>query len=313
KLSRLLMEIPVFTVDAFTNLPFKGNPAAVCLLENELQDELYQKIAAEMNLSETAFVTKLKPTDDFCSGARLGLRWFTPTNEIALCGHATLAAAAVLFYQKENTNPVVAFETLSGELRVRRRGESLVMDFPLNRPQVQVGCPTLTHFLLKNQSSSVPVIAQPNARVTVQAAVGAAPVQEVCYCKTTKKLLLCLADTCDRAALASLNPVAETLLRSDHSGKVKSIVVTIRGAAASPPGYDFFSRNFAPWHGIPEDPVTGSAHTVLAAYWAEKLGKKKMLAYQCSRRGGELELELRDNRVDIAGRAVVILQGTLKL
>ncbi|XP_026869949.1 phenazine biosynthesis-like domain-containing protein [Electrophorus electricus] len=286
------MEIPVFTVDAFTNLPFKGNPAAVCLLENELQDELYQKIAAEMNLSETAFVTKLKPTDDFCSGARLGLRWFTPTNEIALCGHATLAAAAVLFYQKENTNPVVAFETLSGELRVRRRGESLVMDFPLNRPQVQ-DC---------NEFKDL-----------IKAAVGAAPVQEVCYCKTTKKLLLCLADTCDRAALASLNPVAETLLRSDHSGKVKSIVVTIRGAAASPPGYDFFSRNFAPWHGIPEDPVTGSAHTVLAAYWAEKLGKKKMLAYQCSRRGGELELELRDNRVDIAGRAVVILQGTLKL
>ncbi|XP_076831095.1 phenazine biosynthesis-like domain-containing protein [Brachyhypopomus gauderio] len=286
------MEIPVFTVDAFTNVPFKGNPAAVCLMENELEDELYQNIAAEMNLSETAFVTKLKSTDDFCSGGRFSLRWFTPTNEIALCGHATLASAAVLFYKKENTNPVVVFETLSGELQVRQRGESLVMDFPLNKPQLQ----DYSEF-----------------KDLLKAAVGDMPVQEVCYCKTTKKLLVRLADTCDRSDLASLNPVAETLLKSEHSGKVKSLVITIKGSPTSPQGYDFFSRNFAPWNGIPEDPVTGSAHTVLAAYWSEKLGKKKMLAFQCSKRGGELELDLRDNRVDIAGRAVVVLQGTLNL
>ncbi|XP_072533139.1 phenazine biosynthesis-like domain-containing protein 1 [Salminus brasiliensis] len=287
------MEIPVFTVDAFTNLPFKGNPAAVCLLENKLHDELYQKIAAEMNLSETAFVTKLKSTDSFCSGARFGLRWFTPTNEIALCGHATLASAAVLFYRKENTNLVVAFETLSGELQVRQHGESLVMNFPLNKPEVQ-------DF---NKFNTV-----------LRATVGDLPIQEVCYCKTTKKLLVRLADTCDRSALTSLSPVAETLLKSETSGKVKGVIVTIKGAPALQPGYDFFSRNFAPWNGIPEDPVTGSAHTILAAYWSEKLGKKKMLAYQCSRRGGELELQLRDDgRVDIAGRAVVILQGTLDL
>lgn len=287
------MEIPIFTVDAFTNLPFKGNPAAVCLLENTLQDELYQKIAAEMNLSETAFVTKLKPTDSFSSGARFGLRWFTPTNEIALCGHATLASAAALFFKKENPNPVVTFETLSGELQVRQHGESLVMNFPLNKPEVQ-------DF---NKFSNV-----------IKATVGDLPVQEVCYCKTTKKLVVRLADTCDRSALTSLSPVAETLLRSESSGKVKSIIVTIKGAPTVQPGYDFFSRNFAPWNGIPEDPVTGSAHTVLAAYWSEKLGKKKMLAYQCSKRGGELELEVRDDgRVDIAGRAVILLQGTLKL
>ncbi|XP_017571293.1 phenazine biosynthesis-like domain-containing protein 1 isoform X1 [Pygocentrus nattereri] len=287
------MEIPVFTVDAFTNLPFKGNPAAVCLLDNELQDELYQNIAAEMNVSETAFLTKLKSTDTFSSGARFGLRWFTPINEIALCGHATLASAAVLFHRKENTNPVVVFETLSGELRVRQHGESLVMDFPLNKPEVQD----------RNKHKNL-----------LKAVVGDLPVQDVYYCKTTKKLLVRLADTCDRSALTSLNPVAETLLKCEDSGKVKSVVVTIKGAPTSQPGYDFFSRNFAPWHGIPEDPVTGSAHTVLAAYWTGRLGKKKMLAYQCSRRGGELELELRDDgRVDIAGRAVVLLQGTLKL
>ncbi|TSK22615.1 Phenazine biosynthesis-like domain-containing protein 2 [Bagarius yarrelli] len=244
------MEIPIYTVDAFTNLPFKGNPAAVCLLENALKEDLYQNIAAEMNLSETAFITKLQPNEDFTSG---------------------------------NTNSVLAFETLSGELLVRQRGESLVMDFPLNKPEVQ-------------------------------AAVGDLPIQEVCYCKTTKKLLVRLLDTCDRSVLTSLNPVTGALLKSEDSGRINSLIITVKGAPTLSPGYDFYSRNFAPWLGVAEDPVTGSAHTVLAAYWSEKLGKKKMLAYQCSRRGGELELELiGDKRVDIAGRAVVLLQGTLTL
>ncbi|KAF4090542.1 hypothetical protein AMELA_G00053210 [Ameiurus melas] len=174
------MEIPIYTVDAFTNLPFKGNPAAVCLLENELEVELYQKIADEMNLSETAFITKLKPTEDFCSGARFGLRWFTPTHEINLCGHATLASAAVLFYKKENTNSVVTFETLSGELLVHQRGESLVMDFPLNKPEVQD----------RKKFNDI-----------LKAAVGELPIQDVCYCKTTKELLVRLHDTCDRYRL----------------------------------------------------------------------------------------------------------------
>ncbi|KAM9476802.1 phenazine biosynthesis-like domain-containing protein [Clarias gariepinus] len=286
------MEIPVYTVDAFTNLPFKGNPAAICLLENELKEELYQKIAAEMNLSETAFITCLKSTEDFCSGARFGLRWFTPTNEIRLCGHATLASAAVLFYEKKNTNSVLAFETLSGELLVHQRGDSLVMDFPLNKPEVQD----------KKKFNDI-----------LKAAVGDLPIQEVCHCKTTKKLLVRLLDTCDRSVLTSLSPVSESLLKSEDCGRVKSLIITVKAAPNSQPGYDFYSRNFAPWVGVPEDPVTGSAHTVLAAYWSEKLGKKKMLAYQCSRRGGELELELRGDRVDIAGQAVVLLRGILKL
>ncbi|XP_027030724.1 phenazine biosynthesis-like domain-containing protein 2 [Tachysurus fulvidraco] len=287
------MEIPIYTVDAFTNLPFKGNPAAVCLLENELKDELYQKIAAEMNLSETAFITKLQPTEDFCSGARFSLRWFTPKNEIALCGHATLASAAVLFYKKGNTNSVLAFETLSGELLVHQRGESLVMNFPLNKPEVQD---------------------QKKFNNILKAAVGDLPIQEVCYCKTTKKLLVRLLDTCDRSVLTSLSPATDALLKSEDSGRIKSVIITVKGAPSAQPGYDFYSRNFAPWVGVPEDPVTGSAHTVLAAYWSEKLGKKKMLAYQCSRRGGELELELKgDTRVDIAGRAVIVIQGILKL
>ncbi|XP_055027214.2 phenazine biosynthesis-like domain-containing protein [Misgurnus anguillicaudatus] len=286
------MEIPVFTVDAFTNLPFKGNPAAVCLIENELRDELYQSIAAEMNLSETAFITR-RNSGDFSSGARFGLRWFTPKTEVPLCGHATLASAAVLFYMKNNVNPVVVFETLSGELCVRQNEESIIMDFPLNKPKIQ---------------------AQHEVKDLLKAVVGDLPIQDVCYSETTKKLMVCLADTCERSKLTSLKPEADALLRNESTGKIKGVIVTMKGAPTAQPGYDFYSRYFAPWVGILEDPVTGSAHTVLAGYWSEKLGKKKMLAYQCSSRGGELELEIRDDgRLDISGRAQIILQGTLKL
>ncbi|XP_052428794.1 phenazine biosynthesis-like domain-containing protein [Carassius gibelio] len=286
------MEIPIFIVDAFTNVPFKGNPAAICLMENELRDDLYQSIAAEMNLSETAFITKGNSVD-FSSGARFGLRWFTPTNEIPLCGHATLASAAVLFYMKKNVNPVLVFETMRGELYVRQHEESLIMDFPLNKPNPQD---------------------QHEIKDLLKAAVGDLPIQDVCYCPTTKKLMVRLADACDRSELVSLRPEAQSLLRNETTGKIRSLIITLKGAESTQSGYDFYSRVFAPWVGVPEDPVTGSAHTVLAGYWSEKLNKKKMLASQCSSRGGEVKLEIRnDGRLDIIGLAQIILQGTLKI
>ncbi|XP_073690097.1 phenazine biosynthesis-like domain-containing protein [Garra rufa] len=286
------MEIPIFTVDAFTNVPFKGNPAAICLIENELRDDLYQSIAAEMNLSETAFITK-RDSMDFSSGARFGLRWFTPKCEVKLCGHATLASAAVLFYLKKNVNPVLAFETLSGELYVRQDEESIIMDFHLNKPNPQD---------------------QHEIKELLKAVVGDVPIQDVCFSPTTEYLLIRLADTCDRSALTSLKPEEEALLKNESTGKIKGVIVTMKGAPTAQPGYDFYSRFFDPWLGVLEDPVCGSAHTVLAAYWSEKLSKKKLLAYQCSRRGGELGLEVRDDgRVNISGRAQIILQGTLKI
>lgn len=287
------MEIPLFIVDAFARSPFEGNPAAVCLLEKALEEELYQNIAAEMNLSETVYITKLNTNDDFSSGSRFSLRWFTPIHEIPLCGHATLASAAVLFYKKENTNPAVVFETLSGELRVRQRGESIVMDFPLNKPEVQD----------RNEYKDF-----------LKALLGDLPVQDVSLCKTTTNLQVRLMDTCDRSAFRTIKPEAGALLRHEDGSKFKGVIVTMKGDPTSQVKYDFYSRYFAPWHGVLEDPVCGSAHTVLAGYWSEKLGKKKMLAYQCSKRGGELGLELRDDgRVDITGRAAVVVQGTLKL
>ncbi|XP_070693415.1 phenazine biosynthesis-like domain-containing protein 1 [Pempheris klunzingeri] len=287
------MEIQVFTVDAFTNLPFKGNPAAICPLMHELSDDLYQKIAAELNLSETAFITRINPSDTFTTGSRFCLRWFTPTNEVNLCGHATLASAAVMFQYKKNINPTLVFETKSGDLAVTQRGEGYVMDFPLNPPTQE----------------------DPNEfRDIIKAAVGNHMIQDVYLSSNTKKLMVRLADSCDRAVLTSLKVDPVALQRSEKTGKVKGLIITMKGSPDCPPGYDFYSRFFSPWNGIPEDPVTGSAHTVLGSYWSKELGKRKMLAYQCSSRGGELELEVRDDgRINIAGQTVTVLQGTMTL
>ncbi|XP_070767319.1 phenazine biosynthesis-like domain-containing protein 1 [Enoplosus armatus] len=288
------MEIPVFTIDAFTNLPFKGNPAAICPLMQELSDDLYQRIAAEMNLSETAFITRINPSDTFTTGSRFRLRWFTPTTEVNLCGHATLASAAVLFQHKKNVNPTLVFETKSGDLAVAQQGDGYVMDFPLNPPTQEK---------------------EPNKfRDIIKAAVGNHPIQDVYLSSNTKKLMVRLADSCDRSVLTSLKVDPVALQSTERSGRVKGLILTMKGSPDCQPGYDFYSRYFAPWNGIPEDPVTGSAHTVLGSYWSKKLGKKKMLAYQCSSRGGELELEVSDDgRINIAGQTVTVLQGTIAL
>uniref|UniRef100_A0AAQ4QFZ7 Phenazine biosynthesis-like protein domain containing 2 n=1 Tax=Gasterosteus aculeatus aculeatus TaxID=481459 RepID=A0AAQ4QFZ7_GASAC len=284
------MEIPVYILDAFTNLPFKGNPAAICPLMHELRDDLYQRIAAEMNLSETAFITRVNPSENFTTGSRFRLRWFTPTTEINLCGHATLASAAVLFKHKKNVNPKLVFETRSGDLAVTQQGEGLCLL-----------CVCVLIFV-----SALACV--------IKAAVGNHPIQDVYLCAQTKKLLVRLSDSCDRSVLTSLKVDPVALQRSETSGRVKGLIITMKGSPEIQPGYDFYSRYFAPWNGVPEDPVTGSAHTVLGSYWSNKLGKNKMLAYQCSSRGGELQLEVRpDGRINIFGESVTVLQGTITL
>ncbi|XP_026234304.1 phenazine biosynthesis-like domain-containing protein 2 [Anabas testudineus] len=287
------MEIQVFIIDAFTNLPFKGNPAAVCLLMHELSDDIYLKTAAEFNLAETAFITKVDQSDSFTTGSRFSLQWFTPTTEINLCGHATLASAAALFQHKKNINPVLVFETRSGDLSVTRQGGSYVMDFPLNPPTKE----------------------DPNEfRDVIKAAVRNHPVQDVYLSSNTKKLAIRLADSCGRSVLTSLKVDPVALQSSETSGRVMEVIITMKGSPDEQPGYDFYYRNFSPWYGIPEDPVTGSDLTVIGSYWSEELGKKKMLAYQCSSRGGELELEVRDDgRINITGQTVTVLQGTITL
>ncbi len=276
--------IRIFQVDAFTQEPFRGNPAAVCLLSHDYEDAILRAIAAEMNLSETAFVTPLD-TEDWKTATHFSLRWFTPQVEVRLCGHATLATGVVLLNVIGVSAPQITFETLSGELVAKRatRG-SVLLDFPADPPQP---------------------LAPPTA--ILEALGGATGMVETLYASQTQKLLVCLEEESQVRALA---PDYSRLKAAPVPEIVKGVIVT----AASQTPYDFISRYFAPWVGIDEDPVTGSAHTVLAPYWAARLKKTALDAYQASARGGALHVRLvGDARVELLGYAVVVLEGNLQI
>ncbi|XP_052782792.1 phenazine biosynthesis-like domain-containing protein 1 isoform X2 [Mya arenaria] len=282
-------ELSIFTVDAFTAQPFTGNPAAVVLVpgSTDLPDVLQQTIASEMNLSETVYIRTLPDGGDFKTGCRFGIRWFTPTNEVPLCGHATLASAAVLFFCQGNTNPTLTFESASGPLSARRTGSGITLDFPLNPVQP-----------FTRAANIIKEICEPSH------------VQDVQYSPATKKLVLRLQDNLSRDYLESLSPDTRSLQASDVSGDVKGVIVTLKGTPEAA-DYDFLSRYFAPWNGIPEDPVTGSAHTVLADYWRGQLGKSSFKARQCSPRGGDLGVAIVGDRVELTGSACVVMRGHL--
>ena len=267
-------QAPFYQIDAFTDAPFKGNPAAVCLMPCDLEDDLYQNIAKEMNLSETAFVeeTSLKGI--------YNLRWFTPAREVPLCGHATLASAYVLFEHAGFDGERITFHTLSGALYAENTPDGVRLDFPRNDP-FEVDPPE-----------------------EVLEALGVSEPKEVQYSDTNQKLLVLLGDP---AEVRSCSPDFEALLAADNPLGWRGVIVTAKG----PSPYDFVSRFFAPLMGINEDPVTGSAHTVLAPYWADRLGKNVMEAYQSSERGGELHVELTGERVLITGKATTVVVGTL--
>jgi len=271
---RAMNPIPTFQVDAFSAYPFKGNPAAVCVLEQPLDEGVMQKIAMEMNLSETAFC---HPLDD---GA-YSLRWFTPTVEVPLCGHATLATAKVLFDEMGYEGDVIRFQTKSGELAARKDGEGISLDFPADTTEP----------------------CEPSAELL--AALGIDDHVEAVKSISVSRLLLRVKDA---DAVKKLRPDFSAMSAADDP--IFGVIVTAEGAE----GCDFVSRYFAPWRGVDEDPVTGAAHTVLTPYWAERLGKKEMAAYQASERGGKLLVEVTDHgRVILTGKAVVVLRGRLSL
>ena len=259
------MRIPLYQIDAFTGRLFAGNPAAVCPLKEWLEDQQLQAIAAENNLSETAFFV---PCGDVYQ-----LRWFTPAVEVDLCGHATLASAFVILNCLDPRREAVRFETRSGELVVRRDGELLSMDFPARAPS----------------RCEVPS--------DLVEALGAAP----CEVWEARDYLAVYHAEEEIRALA---PDMRALVAVGHF----AVIVTAPGLEA-----DFVSRFFAPASGVPEDPVTGSAHCTLVPYWARRLGKTQLHARQVSARGGELWCEHRGDRVTIAGRAVRYLEGTIYL
>ncbi|XP_064344192.1 phenazine biosynthesis-like domain-containing protein isoform X3 [Camelus dromedarius] len=226
------------------------------------------------------------------AGSCFGLRWFTPASEVPLCGHATLASAAVLFHKMKNANSTITFVTLSGELKARRAEDGIVLDLPLYPAHPQ-------DFL--------------EVEDLIKTAIGDTLVQDIRYSPDTRKLLVRLSDTYNRSFLESLKVNTQNLPQVENTGKVKGLILTLKGEhGGQTQEFDFYSRYFAPWVGVAEDPVTGSAHTVLSSYWSQQLGKKDMHAFQCSHRGGELKISLRpDGRVDIEGGAALVLEGTL--
>jgi PhzF family phenazine biosynthesis protein len=260
---------PVFQVDAFAERPFGGNPAAVCVLEHDLDDVLMQQIAVEMNLSETAF---LRRQDD----GHWQLRWFTPTVEVDLCGHATLASAHTLWQELGAPDPRLEFETRSGTLRARREAGGIELDFPAVRVQAA---------------------AAPDG---LAVALGV-PVQSVWRNRFDWLVELDRAGT-----VRTLQPDVSALGRLGARG----VIVT---AAADDHRYDFISRFFAPGSGVPEDPVTGSAHCALAPFWAERLGRTTLTGYQASARGGTVGTVVQGDRVLLRGQAVTVMRGELLL
>ncbi|MGN9843405.1 PhzF family phenazine biosynthesis protein [Nonomuraea sp. H19] len=250
----------LFTVDAFTDTAFQGNPAAVCLLDSPVTDSWMQSVAAELNLSETAFL--------------LGdsLRWFTPSVEVTLCGHATLATAHVLYSTGAATGRL-EFQTASGTLTVNRLPDGrITMDFP---------------------AKPVRPIPVPDG---LEKALGATPV------RAGKSHLDLLVEMESAETVRSLSPDIAALTALDARG----VIVTARGTKT-----DFVSRFFAPNVGVPEDPVTGSAHCALAPYWGEQLGRTEMVGAQLSTRGGLVQVTVDGDRVHLAGHAVTVLSGTL--
>lgn len=261
------MRARIFQVDAFTTRRFAGNPAAVVLLDAFAEDAVMQAIAAENNLAETAFL--VPDGDDY------RLRWFTPLTEVPLCGHATLASAAVVLERLQPERRTVVFDSASGPLTVRRASAGYRMDFP-SRPSERVNAPS-----------------------GLAAALGAEPVEVV----ANEYNYLALLDGPE--VVRALAPDFAAISRLDRAG----VIVTARDGSR----HDIVSRYFAPAKGISEDPVTGGAHCMLVPYWAAKSGRTEFRAYQASRRGGEIACRLAGDRVELEGDCVFYLEGEIEV
>ena len=261
------MRTPIYQVDAFTSRRFAGNPAAVMPMKSFLPDATMLAIARENNLSETAFLIP--------EGIDYRLRWFTPEVEVPLCGHATLASAAVVMERLEPERSRVVFHSLSGGLTVSRSGAGYVMDFPA-RPSQEVRTP--------------PCLAEALGTMPVQAYVNAFNYMAILE---------------NAQVVRQIVPEMAAIARLDRPG----VIVTAPGDGT----YDFISRYFAPAKGIPEDPVTGAAHCMLAPYWAAKLGKSTLRAFQASRRGGEVACRLAGDRIELEGSCVFYLEGQVEV
>lgn len=263
------MSLRIFQVDAFTDKPFRGNPAAVCVLPEPREEAWMKDVAREMNLSETAFLVRRE-------GNSFDLRWFTPEVEVALCGHATLASAHALWESGQaDLNDRILFHSQSGVLKASRRADAKIeLDFP-QKPCEEVEAP--------------PGLCE---------ALGVRPVF------VGKNVFDYLIELSSESAVRKLAPNYSAIAQIP----VRGVMVTARSEA---PEFDFVSRFFAPASGVNEDPVTGSAHCCLGPFWASRLGKTQLRAYQASPRGGVLDVEIVGERVKLCGNALTVMEGNL--
>lgn len=269
-----IMKIQTYIVDSFTDQPFSGNPAGVCLLEKAMEYKLMQNIATELNLSETAFILPIQKKKNSYS-----IQYFTPTVEVDFCGHATLAAAKVIL--EKTTSSEVQFQTVHDlELKAFKGKNDITLYFPVYQ--------TIDYTL-------------------VQELLEAFGIMKPISVKFAKDLDMVVVEVADRETLVNLKPDFQKALSISTS--IKELVVTCKSDDAE---YDFYSRCFCPWIGINEDPVTGAAHSVLASYWATKLNKNEMKAFQLSKRGGYLNLRiLSKNQLEVQSNACILFEGVL--
>jgi PhzF family phenazine biosynthesis protein len=261
-----MRNIELYQVDAFTDRLFAGNPAAVCILDSWISDELMQSISAENNLAETAFIVR--------TGNDFEIRWFTPTVEVDLCGHATLASAFVLFHELKFKDPVIHLHSRSGLLKVFMRGDTLFLDFPTDTIELCI------------------------QEINIETCIGIKPI-ELYKGKTDY-----IAVINNEEELRNLQPDLIEISKLNARG----LIVTSKGEQV-----DFVSRFFAPQSGVSEDPVTGSAHTSLIPLWSKKLGKTEFTAHQLSKRGGQLICEFLGDRCLIGGTARLYLKGLISI
>ncbi|MBF2707878.1 PhzF family phenazine biosynthesis protein [Flavobacterium soyangense] len=266
------MEIKTFIVDSFTTEKFKGNPAGVCLLENDISADSMLSIAQELGLSETAYIKKLEGDNSF------SIRYFSPKMEIPLCGHATLAAAKVIF--KDSDSHQIHFNTVENlDLIIKRQGDEIIMEFPVY-DMVPVTVPSIM--------------------------LEALGIKEIINSSLSEKNKIILLEISDSDVLAGLNPNFNALINS-YSG-INGVLVT---ALSKNEKYDYQYRYFWPWAGTNEDPVTGGVQTFLTKYWSEKLHKKTMKAFQSSSRTGYMNVELLNDKVLISSTAIITFEGNL--
>lgn len=260
----------IFQVDSFTSTPFKGNPAGVCLLKEQLDTQAYQKIAEEMNLSETAFI---RPVGE----NTFSIRYFTPTTEVPLCGHATLAASKVIFEKELVKNSSITFSATKNILTAHNNNGSIQMEFP---PVELESCPIPPHFVEITQAAPIRMFKNSDG--------------------------LYIAELINEKAILKTAPDFQAMQKEN----LNALLVT---APSDNSDYDFTSRFFAPGYGINEDPVTGNAHRSLCTLWSPRLNKKKLVGLQLSKRTGIVHTELMDDKIILSGEARIIIEGEILL